>query len=127
MNAALVKPTLMTATEYFAWEADQVERHDFVHAAHRNGFLWHAEDHSGVFILRNGVSATFVQQLHATGPVVTHTAQDDGEWVSASTIGGRSEQHIYRRLVPIDLFYGEGAGKLSEIDNKFFKLNIAAH
>ena len=31
MNAALVKPTLMTATEYFAWEADQTERHDYYH------------------------------------------------------------------------------------------------
>ena len=31
MNAALVKSPLMTATEYFAWEADQAERHDYHH------------------------------------------------------------------------------------------------
>ncbi|MGA8514300.1 MAG: Uma2 family endonuclease [Burkholderiaceae bacterium] len=31
MNAALVKPPLMSAHEYFMWEADQSERHDFYH------------------------------------------------------------------------------------------------
>jgi Uma2 family endonuclease len=31
MNAALVKTPLMTAQEYFAWEVDQLERHDFYH------------------------------------------------------------------------------------------------
>jgi Uma2 family endonuclease len=31
MNAALVKPPLMSALEYFAWEADQAERHDYYH------------------------------------------------------------------------------------------------
>ena len=29
MNAALAKPLLMTAVEYFAWEAEQTERHDY--------------------------------------------------------------------------------------------------
>ena len=31
MNAALAKPLLMTAAEYFAWEAEQTERHDYYH------------------------------------------------------------------------------------------------
>jgi Uma2 family endonuclease len=31
MNAALVKPALMSAPEYLAWEADQPERHDYYH------------------------------------------------------------------------------------------------
>ena len=31
MNAVSIKSPLMTATEYFAWEADQAERHDYYH------------------------------------------------------------------------------------------------
>jgi Uma2 family endonuclease len=31
MNAALAKPLLMSAAEYFAWEAEQAERHDYYH------------------------------------------------------------------------------------------------
>ncbi len=31
MNAALAKPLLMTAAEYFTWEADQTGRHDYYH------------------------------------------------------------------------------------------------
>jgi Uma2 family endonuclease len=31
MNAALAKTLLMTAPEYFAWEAEQAERHDYYH------------------------------------------------------------------------------------------------
>jgi Uma2 family endonuclease len=31
MNAALAKPLLMTAAEYFTWEAEQTERHDYYH------------------------------------------------------------------------------------------------
>jgi Uma2 family endonuclease len=31
MNVALAKPLLMSAAEYFAWEAEQTERHDYYH------------------------------------------------------------------------------------------------
>jgi Uma2 family endonuclease len=31
MHAALAKPLLMSAAEYFAWEAEQTERHDYYH------------------------------------------------------------------------------------------------
>jgi Uma2 family endonuclease len=31
MNAALVKPPLMSASEYIAWEVEQTERHHFYH------------------------------------------------------------------------------------------------
>jgi Uma2 family endonuclease len=31
MNAALAKPLLMSAAEYFTWEAGQTERHDYYH------------------------------------------------------------------------------------------------
>jgi Uma2 family endonuclease len=31
MNAALAKSVVMTAAQYFAWEADQPERHDYYH------------------------------------------------------------------------------------------------
>src|SRR6185312_3767154 len=81
---------------------DALQRHDVIGRPERDRLAGHSPNHTRRLVLGDRPAAAVAHLLQPSRAVLAHSREQQADGVAAGALCHRAEQHIDRRLVPVD-------------------------